>query len=418
MDRKKMAIPYSYLDEINELLLDPNNPLINALLEMLDEHGGVDEINRRAKKSGSLDNLMALTEQACPEYARDLEWLEDKRDQGGFISIPEYREMILGEKVSSFEFDDSYGVTLEIAGALYFPWIIEEAKRAIERRELMPSRYIRLRNMKEQEADGNLSAFATAMNIVGGTWVETLDTRGTDGSNIHLGGPETITGYFGGIGEPNDYPLKWADELIYYYTNYGIKEVLNTNMGTILIGYLMHKLGVDISFKISVFMGNDNPYSVLWTLLGAKLFSRQDGTTSLIGLNFANSINNDTIRDSDMVRRKLDFETDVRFEHHILETWKSIVVQPYDKRADLVEIASEIRNISAKHEGAEIEVEMGNDHPSDIFDYLISKKETEERGLMPAFLKNYLQKHEAVNNTARALTENGETFIAAKNLHY
>ncbi|HUV25018.1 MAG TPA: hypothetical protein VMW26_06290, partial [Methanomassiliicoccales archaeon] len=162
MDRKKMAIPYSYLDEINELLLDPNNPLINALLEMLDEHGGVDEINRRAKKSGSLDNLMALTEQACPEYTRDLEWLEDKRDQGGFISIPEYREMILGEKVSSFEFDDSYGVTLEIAGALYFPWIIEEAKRAIERRELMPSRYIRLRNMKEQEADGNLSAFATA----------------------------------------------------------------------------------------------------------------------------------------------------------------------------------------------------------------------------------------------------------------
>jgi len=36
--------------------------------------------------------------------------------------------------------------------------------------------------------------------------VETLDTKGTDGANVHLGGPDTITGYFGGVGQPNDYP--------------------------------------------------------------------------------------------------------------------------------------------------------------------------------------------------------------------
>ncbi|MCX8126637.1 MAG: hypothetical protein N3E40_05830, partial [Dehalococcoidia bacterium] len=29
------------------------------------------------------------------------------------------------------------------------------------------------------------------------------------------------------------------------------------------------QLGVDITFKISVFMGNDNPYAALWTLIGA-----------------------------------------------------------------------------------------------------------------------------------------------------
>ena len=82
----------------------------------------------------------------------------------------------------------------------------------------MPGRYIKVRKMKEQEADGDLPAIAAAMQILGASYVETLDTKGTDGSNIHLGGPETITGYFGGVGQPNNYALKWLDEYLYYYT--------------------------------------------------------------------------------------------------------------------------------------------------------------------------------------------------------
>jgi len=31
--------------------------------------------------------------------------------------------------------------------------------------------------------------------------------------------------------------------------------------------------------------------------------------------------------------------------------------------------------------------------------------------------RNYLDKHDAVNRTARALTENGLSFIAARHLH-
>ena len=97
------------------------------------------------------------------------------------------------------------------------------------------------------------------MNIIGASYVETLDTKGTDGSNIHLGGPDTITGYFGGVGEPNRYALKWLDEFLYYYTQYGVRQVLNINPGTVLLGYLLYRIGIDIEFKISVFMGNDNP---------------------------------------------------------------------------------------------------------------------------------------------------------------
>ena len=222
----------------------------------------------------------------------------------------------------------------------------------------MPGRFIRVRKMKEQEADGDLPAFAAAMEIIGASYVETLDTKGTDGSNVHLGGPETITGYFGGVGQPNDYALKWLDEFLYYYTNYGVRQVLNINPGTVLLGYLLYRLGVDIEFKISVFMGNDNPYAGLWTLIGAKLFARDDGTSPLIGFNWSNSINNETMEITAQFRKELGFEDVVRFEHHITETWKSIVRQPYNRRDELVEIADHVANISAKHEGGDPEIDQ------------------------------------------------------------
>src|SRR5208337_4234964 len=121
----------------------------------------------------------------------------------------------------------------------------------------------------------DLLAGMAAMQIIGASYVDTLDTKGTDGSNVHLGGPDTITGYFGGVGQPNDHPYRWLEEYLHYYTAYGVRQVLNLNGGTVLVGYLLHKLGIDMEFKISVFMGNDNPFNILWTLLTAKLFARE-----------------------------------------------------------------------------------------------------------------------------------------------
>jgi bifunctional DNA-binding transcriptional regulator/antitoxin component of YhaV-PrlF toxin-antitoxin module len=232
-----------------------------------------------------------------------------------------------------------------------------------------------------------------------------------------LGGPATITGYFGGVGQPNEHALQWVDEFLGYYTEYGIRQVLNINPGTVLLGYFLHKLGVDIEFKISVFMGNDNPYAALWTLLGAKLFSREDGTTSLIGFNWANSVSNATIEKSAGVRKALGLEDNVRFEHHITETWKSIVVQPYDRTAELMELAEHVANISAKHEGGRPSVEATREHPSDILDYFMPKADVVAQGLMPAMERNYLDKHDAVNDTAVALTKRGLSFVAARELH-
>ncbi len=416
--RTRLRISQARFDEVNAFLLDPHNRAVSAFLDVVAKYGTPEEINRRAAEARHLPNLLARLKAMRSPYLSDLEWLAAQRDRRAFISIADYRQKVLGHKAASTPFNEEMAVTLEISAFQYFPWLMAEARQAIANGELMPGRFIRVRKMKESEADqGDLLAVAAAMQIIGASYVETLDTKGTDGSNIHLGGPATITGYFGGIGQPNDYALKWLDEFLYYYTNYGVQQVLNINPGTVLLGYLLHKLGVDNEFKISVFMGNDNPYSVLWTLLAARLFSREDGTCPLIGFNFSNSVNNQTIEICAKIRKELDLESIVRFEHHITETWKSIVRQPYDRRQELLEIADRVPNISAKHEGGDPETDQAREHPSDILDYFIAQADVEAQGLMPALLQNYLDKHAAVNHTARALTEHGLTFVAARNLH-
>jgi hypothetical protein len=421
--REKLRIREANLKEINDFLLREDNPLVNGLLRIIEKYGGVDEINRKAREARKLENLMERLGRKNSPYVEDLEWLTEQRDRGAFISIPEYRRKILGEKADSMKFDESFAVTLEISACNFFPWLIEEAKKAIAQQDLMPARYIRVRSMKEQSVDDEPLAFSAAMQIIGASYVETLDTKGTmpgpDGKpiNVHLGGPETITGYFGGVGVPNEYALKWVDEFLHYYTEYGVRQVLNVNIGTVLLGYWLHKLGIDIEFKISVYLGNDNPYACFWTLMTAKLFSRDDGTTPLIGFNLANSVNNETIELSAYIRKNFGFENIVRIEHHIVETYKSIVRQPYNRLNELLEIADHVKNVSAKHEGAFPEIEKTREHPSDISEYFIPKKDILAKGLMPKLLINYLDKHDSVNRTARALTERGLTFIAARNLH-
>jgi hypothetical protein len=416
--RNLLKIADDRVAEINGLLTDPDNELINELLEVIEEYGGPQEINRKAEEAGKLENLMAGLKKANSPYLSDLNWLKDQRDRGAFISMDAYYHRVLAKKAKSTRIDQHNAVTLEISALQYFPWLVKEARRSIEKKELMPGRYIRVRNMAEQETDnGDLMATAAAMQIIGATYVETLDTKGTDGSNIHLGGPETITGYFGGVGQPNEYPIKWVKEYLKFYTTYGVRQVLNINPGTVLVGYLLHKLGINNEFKISVFMGNDNPFSILWTLVTARLFARDDGSTSLIGFNLSNSANNETIRRAAAIRKALGLENVVRFEHHITETYKSIVRQPYNRRAELLEIARDVPNISAKHEGGEVDVEKELEHPSDILDYFLAKKDVEQQGLMPALEQNYIEKHHSVNLTADALTKAGIGVVCATGLH-
>jgi len=415
--QSSLKIPASRLEAINDVLLDPKMTVMKEFLGVVARYGTPEAINRKAAEAGSLPSLLKRVRDSSPENFRHLEWLKEQCHRGAFIRVADYRRKVLGEQAARTKFKDDVAVTLEVSAANYFIWIIDAARRAIQEQSLMPGRYIQVRKMKEQEADGDLPAFAAAMQILGASYVCTLDTKGTDGSNVHLGGPETITGYFGGIGQPNEHALQWLDEYLYYYTTYGVREVLNINSGTILLGYLLHRLGVDIRFKISVFVGNDNPYAALWTLIGAKLFSRRDGSSPLIGFNWGNSIDNRSMELTAEFRKALDFEDVVRYEHHITEAYKSIVRQPYNRRAELVQIAGHVANISAKHEGGDPEVDAARPHPSDILDYFRERKEIVESGDWEALTTNFLDKYEAANRTAWALTEAGLSFVAARNAH-
>jgi len=416
--QNRLEIPKAYLDEVNHVLLDPNSEVMQKFLSVVAKYGTPEEINRKHVQSRRLENLLDLVTKKSPSAVDDLKWLMEQRDKGVFISEADYRLQVLGEKAHKIQFNDAYAVTLEVSALQYFPWVRVMAEQAIAQKSLVPGRFIAVRKMKESETDGDLPAIVAAMDIIGASFVETLDTKGTDGSNPHLGGPATITGYFGGIGQPNEHALMWLDEFLYYYTNYGVQHVLNFNAGTILIGFMLYKLGVDIQFKISVFFGSDNPYHALWIMMMAKLFAREDGSSPLIGFNWSNSINNQTMELTAEFRKALGFEKVIRFEHHITETQKSIVIQPYSRREELIQIADHVLNIAAKHEGGEPEVDAARAHPSDLLDYFRDKDEVIRSGDWDNLLINYLDKVDACNRTAKALTEHGLSFVAAKNLHH
>jgi hypothetical protein len=415
--QKLLKISPDKLKAFNSVLLDPNSQVIKEFFAVVARYGTPNEINHKHRAARKMDNLFKIVQERNPDALKDLNWLIEQRDRGAFIPVKDYRRKALGDAADKMKFKDKYAVTLEVSALQYFPWVRAMAEQAITNKTLVPGRFIAVRNMKESEADGDLPAIVAALDIIGASFVETLDTKGTDGSNPHLGGPATITGYFGGIGQPNEHALQWLDEFLYYYTNYGVQHVLNFNAGTILLGFLLYRIGVNIQFKISVFFGSDNPYHALWIMTMAKLFSRDDGSSPLIGFNWSNSINNQTMELTAEFRKALGFEKVVRFEHHITEPQKSIVIQPYNRRAELVEIADHVANIAAKHEGGDPEVDVTRAHLSDILDYFREKKEVIENGDWDNLRINYLDKVDACNRTAWALTEKGLSFIAAKNLH-
>jgi len=116
-------------------------------------------------------------------------------------------------------------------------------------------------------------------------------------------------------------------------------------------------------------------------------------------------------------RADLGFEEVVRFEHHIVETWKSIVRQPYNRRQELVQIADHVANISAKHEGGDPEVEETREHPSDILDYFRERQEIVDSCDWKGVSLNFHDKFDSLNRTAWALTEKGIPVVAARCLH-
>ena len=205
----QLKIPKNRLKAVNAVFLDGNMQVMKDFLEVVAKYGTPEEINKKHRNARKLKNLLNIVQERNPDAIKDLNWLIEQRDSGAFISVKDYRRKVLGDQADRIKFKNRSAVTLEVSALQYFPWVRVMAEQAISNKTLVPGRFIAVRRMKESEADGDLPAIVAALDIIGASFVETLDTKGTDGSNPHLGGPATITGYFGGIGQPNDHALQW-----------------------------------------------------------------------------------------------------------------------------------------------------------------------------------------------------------------
>ena len=94
--RERLRIDPSLLEEINQNLLDPDNPVINGLLQIVAKYGSPEEINGQAREARKLPNLLQRLREIGSPYLRDLEWLAAERDKGSFISISTFRRKVLG----------------------------------------------------------------------------------------------------------------------------------------------------------------------------------------------------------------------------------------------------------------------------------------------------------------------------------
>ena len=133
MLKDHLSLNLAAAEELNKYFASSENEMVNEVLRVVEKYGTPEEINRMAMDAKKLPNLLARLKNMDSPYLKDLEWLTEMRDKGAFISVSDYRRNILGAKADSMSFNDGKATTLEISALQYFPWLIEEAKQAIDR---------------------------------------------------------------------------------------------------------------------------------------------------------------------------------------------------------------------------------------------------------------------------------------------
>jgi hypothetical protein len=128
--KRSLGIDENRLASINAFLERSPNAVLDPLLEIIEKFGGAERINEKARENGTLDSLLKRLRKANADYARQLEWLVEQRDAGRFIPMEEYAAA--RGPAGAKQLDSSYRVTLEISALQYFPWLIAEARRAID----------------------------------------------------------------------------------------------------------------------------------------------------------------------------------------------------------------------------------------------------------------------------------------------
>jgi len=144
---RRLHLDPRHVEQINAALFRPDLRAFADFLDVVEKYGAPEEINAKAEEAGRLPNLEATVAKVRPEYLADLDWLKEQVEKQSFIRIADYRKKITDRT----DFNETNPVTMEISSCQYFPWLMDIARRAVENGEIMPARFIRVRNMKEQE---------------------------------------------------------------------------------------------------------------------------------------------------------------------------------------------------------------------------------------------------------------------------
>ena len=70
--RRRLRVSPARLDEINDLLLDPQSQVVNDFLDVVTKYGTPEEINAQAEEARRLPNLLARLEETGSPYLADL----------------------------------------------------------------------------------------------------------------------------------------------------------------------------------------------------------------------------------------------------------------------------------------------------------------------------------------------------------
>lgn len=130
---KVFSIPERSVEAVNAFFARPDNRALQLLFDVVSKYGNPEQINEKARQARDLKNLLRRLEEQQSPYLKDVDWLIEQRDKKAFVGLEDYRSAV-APAAQVKPVDEHYAVTLEISALQYFPWLIAEARQAIERR--------------------------------------------------------------------------------------------------------------------------------------------------------------------------------------------------------------------------------------------------------------------------------------------
>ena len=277
--RERLRIQAADAEAVSEFLASPDNPFVESLFDVLDKYGGVDadqprgRRSRQAREPPRAPPRGAFAVSRRRRVARRAARRRRLRHAG---RVPARRAGARRRRLRRRRWDARRGPRRAPSDrrAAVLPLADRRAGRRSSSASSCPAASSANATWpSSRKPGGDLLAVCAAMQVIGASHVESLDTRGIDGANLMVG-LETIAGYFGGIGEPNEHVAALGRRVP------ALPHRVRRARGAQLQhrhhprGLRAAQARVRNEFKISVFLGVDNPWSVLWLLVGRACWRR------------------------------------------------------------------------------------------------------------------------------------------------